>query len=150
MKRVKKSNMNVLCYTGGTRRSAAVLNYYLWRAEQDPKIPERCDNISCIFYSGLMIWNNEPLKLILDHINGVNTDNRPKNLRLLCPNCDSQNINTRGGANKGKVIKYGGGFAKIDKNGRRQYVLPAETTKSTISGGDVKLEFRKGKNNGII
>ena len=35
-------------------------------------------------------WNNRPLVLVLDHINGVSNDNRLKNLRLLCPNCNSQ------------------------------------------------------------
>jgi hypothetical protein len=28
--------------------------------------------------------------LVLDHINGINDDYRPGNLRLLCPNCHSQ------------------------------------------------------------
>ena len=36
------------------------------------------------------IWNNKPITLQLDHINGINTDNRIENLRLLCPNCHSQ------------------------------------------------------------
>jgi len=35
-------------------------------------------------------WEREPLVLILDHINGVNNDHRLRNLRLLCPNCNSQ------------------------------------------------------------
>jgi len=35
------------------------------------------------------VWNNKPLPLILDHINGVNNDNRLENLRFLCSNCDS-------------------------------------------------------------
>ena len=35
-------------------------------------------------------WRGEKLSLRLDHINGVNNDNRLKNLRFLCPNCDSQ------------------------------------------------------------
>lgn len=35
-------------------------------------------------------WLGAPLVLILDHINGESTDNRLENLRLLCPNCNSQ------------------------------------------------------------
>jgi hypothetical protein len=35
-------------------------------------------------------WNNKPLTLQVDHINGVNNDNRLENLCLLCPNCHSQ------------------------------------------------------------
>lgn len=35
-------------------------------------------------------WNGKKLVLRLDHRNGVNNDNRLKNLRFLCPNCDSQ------------------------------------------------------------
>ena len=35
-------------------------------------------------------WNGKPMPLILDHINGVNNDNRLDNLRFVCSNCDSQ------------------------------------------------------------
>lgn len=35
-------------------------------------------------------WNNQPLTLILDHINGQSNDWSITNLRLVCPNCDSQ------------------------------------------------------------
>lgn len=34
-------------------------------------------------------WFGKKLPLILDHINGVNNDNRLENLRFICSNCDS-------------------------------------------------------------
>ena len=36
------------------------------------------------------VWHGKPMPLILDHINGVNNDNRLENLRFVCSNCDSQ------------------------------------------------------------
>lgn len=36
------------------------------------------------------LWNTKPMPLILDHINGINNDNRLENLRFVCSNCDSQ------------------------------------------------------------
>lgn len=30
------------------------------------------------------------MPLILDHVNGINNDNRIENLRFVCSNCDSQ------------------------------------------------------------
>ncbi|WP_327095186.1 HNH endonuclease [Nocardia vinacea] len=35
-------------------------------------------------------WRGRPLAFILDHIDGDPTHNRRENLRLICPNCDSQ------------------------------------------------------------
>jgi len=35
-------------------------------------------------------WNGIPLALVLDHIDGDSTNSRRENLRLICPNCDSQ------------------------------------------------------------
>jgi len=46
-------------------------------------------------------WNNQPLTLRLDHINGIHNDCRIENLRLVCPNCDSQ-LPTFGSKNKRK------------------------------------------------
>jgi hypothetical protein len=36
------------------------------------------------------VWMGKPLVLVLDHINGIRNDNRLTNLRLVCPNCNSQ------------------------------------------------------------
>ena len=44
-------------------------------------------------------WMNKPLSLQLDHINGINNDNRLFNLRFLCPNCHTQ-TDTWGTKNK--------------------------------------------------
>ncbi len=35
-------------------------------------------------------WQNKQMLLVLDHINGINNDNRLENLRFVCSNCDSQ------------------------------------------------------------
>lgn len=39
---------------------------------------------------GIATWLGKEISLHLDHVNGVNNDNRIENLRLLCPNCHSQ------------------------------------------------------------
>ena len=38
----------------------------------------------------LPIWMGKDLTLILDHINGINNDDRLENLRWVCPNCNQQ------------------------------------------------------------
>lgn len=46
-------------------------------------------------------WKGKKLSLHLDHINGVNDDNRLENLRFLCPNCHSL-TDTYCGKSKGR------------------------------------------------
>ena len=51
------------------------------------------------------IWQNKPLTLILDHINGVNNDDRLENLRWVCPNCNIQ-LPTTGSRNRKNVREH--------------------------------------------
>lgn len=44
-------------------------------------------------------WQNQPLSLQLEHLNGISNDNRIENLMFLCPNCHSQ-TDTFAGKNK--------------------------------------------------
>jgi 5-methylcytosine-specific restriction endonuclease McrA len=48
-------------------------------------------------------WNNSPLVLQLDHIDGDSDNNFLKNLRLLCPNCHTQTENF---GSKGQGSRY--------------------------------------------
>lgn len=41
-------------------------------------------------WCGISEWRGQRIVLHLDHINGINNDNRFVNLRILCPNCHSQ------------------------------------------------------------
>jgi Zn finger protein HypA/HybF involved in hydrogenase expression len=50
-------------------------------------------------------WNGKPLVFVLDHIDGHASNNRRDNLRLICPNCDSQTDT----------------FKSKNKNGERSY-----------------------------
>lgn len=50
-------------------------------------------------------WNGKDIKFVLDHINGNAADNRRENLRLVCPNCDSQ-LDTFKSKNKNSARTY--------------------------------------------
>lgn len=48
-------------------------------------VPELCAECRCE-----PVWLGKPLRLVIDHRNGDWLDNRPENLRFLCPNCHAQ------------------------------------------------------------
>lgn len=60
-------------------------------------------------------WKGNKMSLILDHINGVHTDNRIENLRIVCPNCNAT-LPTHCGKNKIKDTSFASKFKKIKKD----------------------------------
>ena len=74
------------------------------------------------------VWNGKTLVFVLDHINGNADDNTRTNLRLICPNCDSQ-LDTFKSKNK--------------KSARAKYrkVVPVELLNRNVqNGGDGNVE----------
>lgn len=79
-------------------------------------------------------WNGEKMSLILDHINGINTDNRLQNLRIVCPNCNAT-LSTHGGKN-----------AKMKSNvGRKTYYIKVGDEQNKIINIDKSILQRKVK-----
>jgi 5-methylcytosine-specific restriction endonuclease McrA len=87
----KISREDLLCVN--SKHSRNVLRRYIIN---NKLIPYRCN------ICGINEWQNKKLSLELDHINGINNDNRIENLRFLCPNCHSQTV-TYGSKNNKKV-----------------------------------------------
>lgn len=70
-----------MLFRDNCKHNRNVLRRYIVKNEL---IPYKCS------ICGLTTWNNKTISLELDHINGINNDNRLENLRFLCPNCHSQ------------------------------------------------------------
>ena len=56
-----------------------------------------CNNEHFTKCDGVLMWNNKEIVLQLEHINGINDDNRLDNLEFLCPSCHSQTSTFCGG-----------------------------------------------------
>lgn len=92
---------------------------YRWKNETVPKIIsgksvrrestirfliERNGHNNCEICNQPNIWNNKPLVLQIDHIDGNSDNNFPNNLRLICPNCHTQ-TDTFGSKGYGNKVK---------------------------------------------
>lgn len=77
-------------FSSNGKHNRSVLRRYIIKHKL---IPYKCA------ICGTVEWRGKTLSLELDHINGINNDNRLENLRFLCPNCHSQTT-TYGSRNK--------------------------------------------------
>lgn len=59
---------------------------------------------NCCNHCGISTWQNKPITLEIDHINGIRDDNRRENLEAICPNCHSITDTWRG---RNKPIRNG-------------------------------------------
>lgn len=84
-------------------------------------------------------WNNQPLVLTLDHINGKNKDNELSNLRWVCPNCDRQS-DTYGMKNKKSLEK---GVILSVGNYDRNDTIVSQIEETMGVGCDVKITQEK-------
>lgn len=67
-------------------------------------VKENIFDYKCVFCENDGNWMGKKISLILDHINGINNDNRIENLRFLCPNCNST-LDTHCKGSKGYELK---------------------------------------------
>jgi len=89
----KAGRENGLCNTKHTSNSGYIKTY------MKKEFPQ------CLICN-LSEWMNKPIPLEMDHIDGDATNNRPKNLRMLCRNCHGQ-TDTFGAKNKNsKRVHY--------------------------------------------
>jgi Zn finger protein HypA/HybF involved in hydrogenase expression len=88
------------------------------RLLKEELIKNVCSECGCGL-SGL--WNGKKITMVLDHINGINNDNRLENLRMLCPNCNSQQ-DTFAGRNAKKVKKCA--FCRKEHSKNTRYCSP--------------------------
>lgn len=117
----KKYDLVSILIEDSTYRSSDSLKKRLYKEGLKTKQCEICKIIE---------WNNKELIFELDHINGINTDNRIDNLRILCPNCHSQTTTYSGKNNKKTLMeKFTCNQCGIEKKFKRRKCNECEKNK---------------------
>jgi len=141
--RFKESD--VLSYKTSHSRPTVRRYYSRWRKRN--RIPERCDIPSCVYHTNPLKWNEKPLPVILDHVNGNRKDNTTNNLRYLCPNCDAQQ-STRGGKNKGRIQNETEmGYQVEHRNGQIDAIIHPKTFALKLNINESKITTDEQKPN---
>lgn len=89
------------------------------------------------------VWNEKPLVLRLDHINGQNKDNRIENLRWLCPNCDSQQDTFAGKNRTKKKLEKNKVLFSINNSDRDDYEFYPDDYNQTLKVNKPKISQKK-------
>jgi len=77
----QKKPLNEILISGSTFANTSYLKHRLYNEGLKERKCELCGQDEN--------WNGKQMSLILDHINGINNDNRIINLRIVCPNCNA-------------------------------------------------------------
>jgi hypothetical protein len=85
---------------------------------------------------GISEWNNKPITLELNHIDGINNNYRLENIEFLCPNCHSQTNNFRG-KNKKKSAKR-----QVSEKKYKEFLNMSEEEKNLLKE---KNKYKKTK-----
>jgi hypothetical protein len=84
-------------------------------------------------------WRGRRMALILDHINGVATDNRLENLRIVCPNCAATLDTHCGGNNRVEALPRACALCETEFRPR----FPAQRYCSQACGMRAPKPFRR-------
>lgn len=102
-KRSKQKYCSIKC--SGEDVSKKAYQKFLNKESINPRVAKpyilKEQNCKCSICKVQNEWNNKILIFVLDHIDGNSENNNIDNLRLVCPNCDSQ-LDTFKSKNRGK------------------------------------------------
>jgi hypothetical protein len=99
---------DIKCYNNFQYENKTLTKFYAGKVYQNVtlrKILIKLHGENCVECGCGNEWNDKPLTLEVDHIDGNSDNCMPDNLRLICPNCHSQQITNKGGINNIKETK---------------------------------------------